>query len=94
MVPQAPQNFEPGPTAALHFGHVAALDHHFRDPGQAREGGPQILECHSPILNLLEQYPIVGRLEQDLFQLLLQTPVRREESRSSGLYECCFYFAV
>src|SRR5207237_10620706 len=29
------------------------------------EGGPQILECHSPIMNLLDFYPIVGRLEQD-----------------------------
>ena len=70
---------------------------------EASKGGAQILECHSPILNLLEQYPIVGRLEndrvplamnEDMFQSLLQTPVRREESRSSGLYECCFYFAV
>ena len=33
-----------------------------------REGGPQILECHSPLMNLLEQYPIIGRLEGDLFE--------------------------
>ena len=33
-----------------------------------KEGGPQILECHSPILNLLDQYPIIGRLEQDMFE--------------------------
>ena len=57
-------------------------------------GGPQILECHSPILNLIERYPIVGRLEQDLFEAVLGTSVRREESRNSGLYECAFYFAV
>ena len=31
-----------------------------------KEGGPQILECHSPIMNLLDLYPIIGRLEQDL----------------------------
>lgn len=58
------------------------------------EGGPQILECHSPIMNLLDEYPIVGRLEQDMVQTLLGTPVRREETRNSGLYECAFYFAV
>jgi len=57
-------------------------------------GGPQIFECHSPILNLIERYPIVGRLEQDLFEAVLGTSVRREESRNSGLYECAFYFAV
>jgi predicted ArsR family transcriptional regulator len=58
------------------------------------EGGPQILECHSPILNLLDVYPLVGRLEQDLFEAALGTTVRREETRNSGLYECAFYFAA
>ena len=59
-----------------------------------KEGGPQILECHSPIMNLLDQYPIIARLEQDLVEGLLRTPVRREETRTSGLYECAFYFAL
>jgi predicted ArsR family transcriptional regulator len=59
-----------------------------------KQGGPQILECHSPILNLLDQYPIIGRLEQDMFEAVLGTPVRREETRNSGLYECAFYFAL
>ncbi|MFN2508179.1 MAG: helix-turn-helix transcriptional regulator, partial [Chthoniobacterales bacterium] len=53
-----------------------------------QEGGPQILECHSPIMNLLDEYPIVARLEQDLVEAALGTPVRREETRTSGLYEC------
>lgn len=57
-------------------------------------GGPQILECHSPILNLLDQYSIVGRLENDLVEKVLGTSVRREETRTSGLYECAFYFAL
>ena len=61
---------------------------------EEKEGGPQILECHSPILNLLERYPIVGRLEQDMFEAILGTPVRREETRTSGLYECAFFFKV
>jgi predicted ArsR family transcriptional regulator len=52
------------------------------------------LECHSPILNLLDQYPIIGRLEHDLVSGVLGTEVRREESRVSGLYECAFYFSI
>jgi predicted ArsR family transcriptional regulator len=44
-------------------------------------------------MNLLDEYPIIARLEQDLVEGVLGTPVRREESRSSGLYECAFYFA-
>ena len=58
------------------------------------EGGPQILECHSPMLNLIDRYPIVGRLEQDMFEAILGTSVRREETRNSGLFESAFYFAV
>ena len=59
-----------------------------------KDGGPQILECHSPVLNVLEQYPIVGRFEQDMFEAVLGTRVRREVSRNSGLYECAFYFSA
>jgi predicted ArsR family transcriptional regulator len=61
---------------------------------EEKEGGPQIIECHSPILNVLERYPIVGRLEQDMFEAALGTSVRREETRASGLYECAFYFKL
>jgi predicted ArsR family transcriptional regulator len=60
----------------------------------AGEGGPQILECHSPIMNLLERYKTIGKLEQDMFEKLLQTPVRREETWTSGLFEAAFYFAI
>ncbi|MDQ3314059.1 MAG: winged helix-turn-helix transcriptional regulator [Verrucomicrobiota bacterium] len=58
-----------------------------------KDGGPQILECHSPIMNLLDEYPIIARFEQDMVEGVLATPVRREETRTSGLYECAFYFA-
>ena len=47
--------------------------------------GPQILECHSPIFNLLEKYPIIGRLEQDMFEAVLGTSVRREETHQRTL---------
>lgn len=56
--------------------------------------GPHILECHSPVINLLDAFPIAGRLEQDMFESVLGTGVRREENRNSGLYECAFYFAI
>ena len=59
-----------------------------------KEGQAHILECHSPILNLIDRYPLVGRLEQDMFESLLGTSVRREETRTSGLYECAFHFAA
>ncbi len=58
------------------------------------EDGSKILECHSPIMNLLDRYPIVGRFEQDMFEAVLGTRVRRQMMRNSGLYECAFYFAL
>ena len=58
------------------------------------EDGPKILECHSPIMNLLDRYPIIGRFEQDMFEGVLGTRVRRQMIRNSGLYECAFYFAL
>lgn len=61
---------------------------------EEKEDGSQILECHSPIMNLLDRYPIIGRLEQDMFETVLGTSVRREETRNSGLYECAFHFAA
>ncbi|MGI8890577.1 MAG: helix-turn-helix transcriptional regulator [Chthoniobacterales bacterium] len=56
--------------------------------------GPQILECHSPIMNLIEKYEIIGRLENEMFEKILGTQVRREETRTSGLYEAAFFFAI
>jgi hypothetical protein len=45
-------------------------------------------------MNLIEKYEIIGRLEQEMFEKVLGTPVRREETRTSGLYEAAFYFAL
>ena len=43
---------------------------------------------------MLERYPIIGRFEQDMFETVLGTRVRREVIRNSGLYECVFQFAA
>jgi predicted ArsR family transcriptional regulator len=58
------------------------------------ESGARIFECHSPIMNLLDRYPIIGRFEQDMFEAILSTRVRREMNRDSGQYECSFYFSL
>jgi predicted ArsR family transcriptional regulator len=52
------------------------------------DGALRIVEHHSPILDLLQAFPIVARLEGEMFQRILQAPVRREEETVSGLY-CC-----
>ena len=38
--------------------------------------------------------PIIGRLEQDMFEAVLRTKVRRQMMRNSGLYECAFHFGA
>lgn len=55
------------------------------------EDGLRVVEHHSPILDLLQAFPIVARLEGEMIQRVLRAPVRREESTVSGLYCCTFY---
>ena len=53
-------------------------------------GALSIVEHHSPILDLLRAFPLVAKLETDLFQRLLGTAVRREETNASALYRATF----
>jgi predicted ArsR family transcriptional regulator len=54
--------------------------------------GPQplILEYHSAIMDLIEAFPLVRRLEKEMFEKLLQTQVERHEEKASGLFLCTF----
>jgi predicted ArsR family transcriptional regulator len=50
----------------------------------------RITEHHSPIADLIEAFPLVARLETDMFAKVLGVAVSREESHASGLYRCTF----
>ncbi len=50
-----------------------------------------IIEHHSPMLDVLRAFPIIARLEAEMFQRLLGAPVRREETQVSGLF-CATFF--
>ena len=54
--------------------------------------GPQrlILEYHSSIMDLIEAFPLIRRLEKEMFEKLLQIHVERHEERASGLFLCTF----
>jgi predicted ArsR family transcriptional regulator len=54
-------------------------------------GEIRIIEHHSPILDLLRAFPLVARLEADMFARVLATAVRREEHSVSGLF-CATFF--
>jgi predicted ArsR family transcriptional regulator len=54
------------------------------------EEGLRIVEFHSPIGDLLEAFPLVARLETELFERVLRAEVVREEETASGLYHCAF----
>jgi predicted ArsR family transcriptional regulator len=53
--------------------------------------GLRIIEHHCPFLDVLRAYPLVAKLETDLFQRLLASPVRREELCAGGLIHCVFH---
>lgn len=54
------------------------------------KGSLRIVEHHSPILDVLREFPLVAKLETDMFQRLIGTPVQREETSVSGLYCAIF----
>ncbi|MGC1479162.1 MAG: winged helix-turn-helix transcriptional regulator [Chthoniobacterales bacterium] len=49
-----------------------------------------IVERHSPIASLLEQYPETAKLERDLVEKVIGVPVKRETRTAGALYECRF----
>ena len=53
-------------------------------------GGVRIVEHHSPILDLLRAFPLIARLEGEMFARLLGVAVRREETSASGLFRATF----
>ena len=55
------------------------------------DGALRLIEHHSPILDLLQAYPIVARLETEMFQRVLGVRVERVEQSASGLYTCTLH---
>jgi predicted ArsR family transcriptional regulator len=53
-------------------------------------GVVRIVEHHSPVLDILRNFPLVAKLESDMFQRLVGTPVERKETSASGLYCATF----
>jgi predicted ArsR family transcriptional regulator len=54
------------------------------------DGGLRIVEHHSPILDVLRAFPLVAKLETDMFQRLIGADVQREETNASGLFCATF----
>ncbi len=50
----------------------------------------QIIEYNSPLLAVGDRYKILFQLEENLFERVLGTKVRRQIDRVSGLYKCIF----
>ena len=73
------------------FARLRDHDGCMSDLATAEDGALRIVEHHSPILDLHRAYPIVAKLEAEMFQRLLGVPVRREEATASGLF-CATFF--
>ena len=55
-----------------------------------REGGLRIVECHNPLQSIYDQYPTVERMEEQMFERLLNAPVERSVEKVSGLRRYTF----
>ena len=64
-------------------GHMAVYE---EDPA----GGGWIREHHCPFLDVLRAYPIVAKMEVDVFQKVLGAAVSREEVQAGGLLRVDF----
>ncbi len=86
-----------GTTAAERAAELARLrdeDGHMTELRLDEASGEiSIVEHHSPLLDVLRAFPLVAKLESDLFSRLLKVPVRREESAVSGLF-CVTFLLV
>lgn len=54
----------------------------------------RIIEHHSPIEDLLRRFPIIARLERELFERTLKCTIDREEQCEPGVYRCVFHLAA
>jgi predicted ArsR family transcriptional regulator len=68
-------------------GHMAVVE-------KGTDGRLSIIEHHCPFLDVLRAYPVVARLEIELFRRLLGTPVERHEKNAAGLYRAEFMIAA
>ena len=66
-----------------HEGHMASVE-------QGSDGKLLIVEHHCPFLDVLRAYPVVAKLETDLFRRLIGVPVERREENAAGLYRAEF----
>jgi len=67
-----------------HDGHMAEC------VADVEGDGLRIVEHHSPLLDLLREFPLIARLEAEMFARLLGAPVRREETSVSGMFRATF----
>ena len=65
-------------------------DGHMSECLSDESGALSIIEHHSPILDLLREFPFIARLETEIFQRLLGVPVRREETSVGGMFRAVF----
>ncbi|MEO8352217.1 MAG: winged helix-turn-helix transcriptional regulator [Chthoniobacteraceae bacterium] len=78
------------PERAKWFARLRDHDGYMSDFESRPDASPRIVEHHSPLLDLHRAYPIVAKLETELFQRVLGVTVKRTESVASGLFLATF----
>ena len=64
-------------------GHMAGVE-------RGSDGKLRIVEHHCPFLDVLRAYPVIAKLETELFSRLIGVPVERREEDPAGLYRAEF----
>ena len=67
---------------------------HMADLERGSDGGLRIVEHHCPFLDVLRAYPVVARLEVEMFRRLLSVSVERHDENAAGLYRAEFVIGM
>ena len=81
-----------GDTLAEKAGKLARIRDAEGYMSEVEPDGPlvRIVEHNCPIQDMLKAFPIIGRLEAEMFTQVLGAIVQRDEMHASGLYRCVF----
>jgi predicted ArsR family transcriptional regulator len=75
---------------AASLARVRDHEGHMADVEEGRDGRSRVVEHHCPYMDVLRAYPVVAKLETELFFRLIGVAVERHEENAAGLYRVEF----
>ena len=75
---------------STHFAKIRDIEGYVSTCEIDNNGGITIVEYHSPYQGIIEQYPMIHNMEDQMIGKVLSANVRRAEEKASGLVKYTF----